>query len=161
MKLYIKLMILLVVLACTAPFMLKRSDGRPWMTVDDLKMPDISMPDFTLPSTSEAEIIDDTTVYKWLDQNGVLHYSDEAGTTSPSETMRLDLKSNTVHFDVQEEFVRGKSESGMVNNEMKSRDPQGSPYTQLPDLIDQAKNVESLLNQRQQLQEQRINGLGN
>jgi hypothetical protein len=48
-KLWIKLMALLVVLALAAPFILKRPDGRPLMTLDRLHLP--SMP--TLPSMAE------------------------------------------------------------------------------------------------------------
>lgn len=150
MKLFIKVMILLVVLACAAPFILKRSDGLPWMSVSDLKAPDISMPDVKpladkISSLSDGkagkESPEPTMVYKWKDKNGVWHFADKESTTSPGEAIKIDAHANLVHIE------RRRSD--------------GNPYQQLPGLIDQAGNVEQALNQHSLKQAQSIEETAN
>ena len=170
MKLFLKIMIFIVVLACAGPFILKRSDGRPWMTFSDLKAPDLSVPDISpltdqvkkLHNTNTDNSADQTIVYKWQDRDGVWHFSDKASTSIPSEEFAIKHNTNMVHMEKQEipgETPRIQADENVVQNETVSLDPKASPYEQLPNLIDQAKNVEKLLDQHQQQQEQVIQQL--
>lgn len=173
MKLFIKFMIFIVVLACAGPFILKRPDGRPWMTISDLKAPDIATPDIS-PLTDQVKKLggsdeenaaaEQTTIFKWQDKDGVWHFSDEASATTPSEEIRINHNANVVHMEKQQtpkEIPVTKSNEQVVQNESKSLDTEVSPYEQLPNLIDKAKNVEKLLDQRQQRQEEILKQLGN
>lgn len=173
MKLFIKFMMFAVVLTCAAPFVLKRSDGTPWLSLTDLKTPDIALPDIS-PLTNqikklgntdpENNNVGQTTVYKWQDKGGVWHFSDKASNASPSEEIKINHNTNLVHLDKQESPVKLDQ---IASDEIISRDEdtplnlEAGPYEQLPDLIDQAKNVENLLNQRQQQQEKILKQLGN
>jgi len=173
MKLFLKFIIFIVVLACAAPFILKRTDGRPWMSFSDLKTPDLSVPDIS-PITDQVRKLhntdsDDvtrhqTTVFKWQDKNGIWHFSDEASTTAESEEIIINHNTNMVHIDTQGTTVEApqtKSDESLVNNNTQALDPDSNPYEQLPGLIDKAKNVEQLLNQRQQQQEKILKQLDN
>jgi len=166
-------MIFIVVLACAGPFILKRSDGRPWMTFSDLKAPDVAVPDIS-PLTDQVKKLSSvdsnnhsaelTTVYKWQDEDGVWHFSDKASTTSPSEEIKINHTTNMVHMEKQDTpkaIPQTQSNENVANNEVKLLDTEASPYEQLPNLIDQAKNVEKLLDKRQKQQEQILKQLGN
>jgi len=53
-KLYYRLLLTLVVLACVLPFIMKDEYGRPMMTVSDLKMPDLKLPSVEMPDVNLA-----------------------------------------------------------------------------------------------------------
>ncbi|MEM7364720.1 MAG: DUF4124 domain-containing protein [Pseudomonadota bacterium] len=61
----LKIIVLLVVAACIAPFFIKGPGGEPLMTVDDWFEP------------SESADQDAVVVYKWQDADGTWHYTDE------------------------------------------------------------------------------------
>ncbi len=67
MKLFVKLMIFMLVLAMVGPFIIKGPDGMPLLTLDDLnlELPSLS---FTKPSPppSEAEVSDGKSPEAWI-----------------------------------------------------------------------------------------------
>lgn len=90
MGLFIKLMMFLVVLALAAPFVMKGPDGRPLMTLDDIKMPDVEVPEVPDSVKNLSDKIPDiknplsgdqpsatqsTRVYSWTDENGQVQFS--------------------------------------------------------------------------------------
>jgi len=78
MGIFIKLLIFLVVLACSAPFFLKGSNGMPLISVDKLKLPELSF-DSLKSKTTQSNSEESLEVYKWRDEKGVIHYSDKKG----------------------------------------------------------------------------------
>ena len=173
MKLYLKFLIFIVVLACAGPFLLKRSDGRPWMTASDLKAPDLAMPD-TSPLTDEIEKLSDpapedaasdhTTVYKWQDENGGWHFSNRADPTHPGEAVKINTNTNTVQMPTPEKHTvdpRPYHSRNIITRETTALDTDASPYGQLPNLINKAKNVGNLLDQHQQQQERILREIDN
>lgn len=84
---FIKLMILIVILACVAPFFIKGPTGEPLMTLEDW-IPD-EMPE--VRSTPE-----ETVVYKWKDENGVWQFTNEPVEGLDVEQMVLDGQINTM-----------------------------------------------------------------
>ncbi len=79
MKFFVKLMITVVVLAVLLPFtFLKGKDGKPLMSLSDLKAPNLSMPKVpdALKSANPANKAGGKDIiYKWKDAKGVLHFS--------------------------------------------------------------------------------------
>jgi hypothetical protein len=63
----LKIMIVIVILACMGPFFIKGPDGDPLMSLDDLMPATDLVPE--APTT--------TTVYKWQDENGKWHFSND------------------------------------------------------------------------------------
>ena len=86
----IKVMIAVAILACIGPFFIKGPDGEPLMTIEDLK------PDFSLPSvTAKLDDRDDggskpVKVYKWQDEEGNWHFSNQPVDAEGAETIELD-----------------------------------------------------------------------
>ncbi len=77
MKIFIKLIVLLTVLACIGPFFLKGPDGRPLLSVEKLKLPDIiAFSDMHKWFSAMGDKKQNVAVYKWVDDKGVTHYSD-------------------------------------------------------------------------------------
>jgi len=173
MKLYMKFLIFMVILACAGPFLLKRSDGSPWMATSDLKAPDLEMPDVS-PLADEIENLsrsmpaDDTanhtTVYKWQDENGGWHFSNQADPAHPGEKININNNINTVQLPAVEkhpEDRRPYHSRNVIENETTALDTGSSPYGQLPELVDKANNAGDLLDQHQKHQEQIIKQLAN
>lgn len=79
----IKIMILVVILACIGPFFIKGPDGEPLMTLEDLGA---SVPEPPMPAAPPEPV----TVYKWQDENGVWQFSNEPVEGENVETMELD-----------------------------------------------------------------------
>ncbi|MDA0790704.1 MAG: hypothetical protein O2780_14750 [Proteobacteria bacterium] len=93
----LKLMVVIVILACAGPFFIKGPDGQPLMTLDDLK-PDITspadlLPDALAPDPAPAE---PTRVYKWQDENGVWQFSNNPADARGAEEVALDGHINTM-----------------------------------------------------------------
>lgn len=86
----IKIIIVVVILACIGPFFIKGPDGEPLMTIADLK------PDFSLPSVSAlSEELDEVSnkpvkVYKWQDEDGNWHFSNKPIDAAGAETIELE-----------------------------------------------------------------------
>jgi hypothetical protein len=87
----LKIIILLGIAACVAPFFIDGPDGQPLMSLDDWQP---EMPSVELPGASdEVEI---TTVYKWQDEDGVWQFSNNPVDAQGAEQMALDGKINTM-----------------------------------------------------------------
>lgn len=158
MKLFIKLIIFILVLGLTAPFILKRPDGSPWMSLESV------LPDFyalfrqgkgTLDKAidktkSKAPTSTKTKVHKWRDKNGVWQYSDTPNPNGNSEEMWVDPNTN---------LVKGTpisaSEPAPKSQQTKNNSPNiPVPITVSPDkvskLMDDAKKIQDLMDQRTQ-----------
>ena len=110
MKLFIKFMLFLLVLAVGAPFLLKDKEGRPLLALEDLRMPQLGTPpvpdevsevvsgvqrklkDLGGQLRGEAENAAGTVVYKWRDAMGEWQFSDAPPPGVPSERIVLQAK---------------------------------------------------------------------
>lgn len=165
MKLFPKLLITALVLAVLAPFtVLKGKDGRPLMSLGNLKMPELSIPDMpeVLPAgkpgaTAAKDASGNDLVYKWTDAEGNLHFSN----TPPGDGSEYSVKG----YDPQMNLIQSvKPKPEPVDNPAVAKaDPQqppqkieiGSPYSpeKIGKLIEDAQNVQQLLNDRIKQQE--------
>ncbi len=84
MKLFVKFMSLALIAAVGGLFFIKGPDGKPLLTLGDLK-PDT-------PRLS-AEPSEPTTVYKWKDENGVWQFSSEPvdGVDAAAQIEKMEL----------------------------------------------------------------------
>ncbi|MCF6325233.1 MAG: hypothetical protein L3J89_13095 [Gammaproteobacteria bacterium] len=166
MKIFLKLLMALVVLAVIAPFYLKNQQGVPLMSLNDIKMPNLSAPAIpdSMKSTisgisskfPSSEIIGDTSekpqikVHKWRDRDGVWHFSniDESRTGSNSTVILLDSGKNTF---TPPPVKQPQQETSRIKNITPNI---LLPLTHGKAAMDQAKQVQKLLEQRSQLQQQ-------
>ncbi len=109
MKLFYKLLMLTVVAAVAAPFILKDGAGRPLMTLDKLHMPEISTPALPGVASTLREVASKlpdmdldkarakVTAYKWQDAEGVWHFSDKPD--GGGEEISIDPDASVMEFD--------------------------------------------------------------
>ena len=93
MKLFVKLMALLLVLALAGPFFIKGPDGKPLITVASLKSSiSAQWKRFTVDTGRSMGIEDagKVDVHRWQDENGNWHFSDEANPEGGSEVIQVD-----------------------------------------------------------------------
>jgi len=119
----------------------------------------------------------DVTVYKWVDENGRTHFGEKPPVGEVAETMELKTNTNVmkavkVPEPEQEEdgfggtvISLGKSSASKSDSEDEDEASDGgleNPYSPegIKNLIDNAKNVSKMMNQRQKQQQNVINGIG-
>lgn len=116
MNIFIKILLLLVVLAIAAPFVLKGPDGQPLMTLDDLHTPDVAIPEVVekLPEVQNPFRGEEpsaggkksarTEIYSWKDAQGNVHYSNKPPATGiEAEKMVVDPNVNVLPLDKADE----------------------------------------------------------
>jgi hypothetical protein len=106
MKLFYKLVIMLLLLTCMAPFFIKGSDNRPLMTLGKLKLVNFSMPQLpslsalklpavsTRGNTAIPAVAEKIKIYKWKDRDGSWHFSDHKNPDGPYEVLYLPAGDN-------------------------------------------------------------------
>ncbi|MEM9171854.1 MAG: DUF4124 domain-containing protein [Pseudomonadota bacterium] len=94
MKLFIKFLALVVVLALAGPFFIKGPDGQPlwsWQqTLEAVKRAPGNAVKQTIPGASEVD------VYRWQDADGQWHYSGEPPEGIQTELLKVDPRTNMV-----------------------------------------------------------------
>ncbi len=171
MKIFLKLLMALVVLAVIAPFYLKNQQGVPLMSFNDIKMPNLSTPAIPesmksavsgisskIPSSNmigSAPEKNEIKVHKWRDRDGVWHFSniDESRTGSNSTVILLDPGKNT--FTPTPAKQSQQATTSMKTSGIENVTPNILlPLTHGKATMDQAKQVQKLLEQRSQMQQQ-------
>jgi hypothetical protein len=167
MKFFVKLIFAALFIAVILPFtILKGPDGRPLMSIGDLKMPNIGLPkDTKLPKLPRAGSPDQDIVYQWHDAEGNLHFTSQPppeGTeysvkgydprTNLIQSVKLEEKPETDQSETETDTEQSNS------NQVKSAPDIGNAYSpeKVEKLINDAKNVEKLLNDRMKQQEASI-----
>jgi hypothetical protein len=166
MKLFVKLIFAALFLAVLLPFtLLKGKDGRPLMSVSDLKMPDISLPkvvsDAKLPKLPGADSSNQDLVYQWRDADGNLNFTSQPPPEGIEYTVKgYDPRTNLIQSVQLEEEPKASESDSEQNDEapVKGTSDIGNPYSpdKIEKLFNDAKNVEKLLNDRMKQQEAMI-----
>lgn len=108
MKLFVKLMIVVLVAGLAGPFLLKRPDGKPWMHVSELG-PDIQVEGTFAQLKLKAyryfnhlrrgagnEQAGKTKVYRWQAEDGSWRFSDQPNPAIKAEVVWLDPDTNLI-----------------------------------------------------------------
>lgn len=166
MKLFAKLMLALLVIALLLPFtVLKNDSGKTLMSFSDFKfkMPDFSMPSFSAPSVSGSNRVDGEDIfYKWHDSDGNVQFTTEPPPEGIEYTIKgYDPNTNVIQAVKLPEQDSGKSPEPGNGKNKDDTEPSltGSPYNpeKIEKLMEDAKNIEKLLNQRFQDQNSALN----
>jgi len=157
MKFFVKLLITALVLAVLLPFtVLKGKDGRPLMSFDQLKVPDLAMPEvpdsLNLPENGQGGNREDI-IYQWRDAKGKLHFT----SAPPAEGIEYTAKGYDPNANLIQsiEVKHEETETTAVEPAINKPSDIGNPYSpkNIQKLIDDAKNVQSLMNERMKQQE--------
>ncbi len=159
MSLAIKFFCFLLVLGFAGLFVLKKPDGTPWLSLDGL-IPDLSIGSIkdTIDDAMPEQVLggnDSVPVYRWKDAEGNWQFSDAppANTTTAAEQVMV---STDVNRDLAPVFTPSPVEVATPKKSGKAiliKDRSLSPTTISPDkistLVDDAKNVQNLVDDRQ------------
>jgi len=161
MKIFIKLLILLLILACATPFFIRGPNGQPLMSLNKLKFPELpSVASIKSKSglfnstekSSQAKNKGDIEVYKWRDEKGVVHYSDRQG--SDKKGKLTEIKGISILPSAAVSTVDKTEERSL-----SVPSPTTIPLANIPKLIEDAKQVEQVLQQRKQHQDEILDQL--
>jgi hypothetical protein len=161
-KLYYRFLLTIIVLACAMPFVMRGRDGRPLMALSDLKMPALHVPGKDSMERLVGTVRDNTplqdngavvTVFRWQDDQGIWHFSDDANPDGQSEIIdvRIDHRVSQVNTSTANENQPVKQAGVELDTLLQ---PGAIPLLNAGKTLEQARNVESLLQQRYQQQEQ-------
>jgi len=170
MGLIIKLICFVLVLGVAGLFFIKKPDGNPWLSIDEL-IPDTSsikrsisdaMPDQVVGGTDGSFLDDKVSVYKWKDAEGNWQFSDKppAG---------IDAKQVLVGTDVNRDLAplppptrTPASPAPQSGKAMLIKDGGFSPTTISSDkvskLVDDANGVQELMDNRKKELDSAIDG---
>ncbi|MEO1581818.1 MAG: DUF4124 domain-containing protein [Pseudomonadota bacterium] len=151
MKLFVKLMVFVVVLALAGPFFLRGPDGQAFW-----KLPTKTADFNALARRAVPEPLKDTTVevYKWQDTNGQWHYGEAPPDSGEFNLMEIDTSINAVEVEPPVSFALEAPEADPLAGENVMPSPHISPLIPLPDpeatrqLLDDVKAIQELADDR-------------
>lgn len=168
MKLFVKLMLALLVLALALPFtFLKDDHGNSLMSFSDFSMPDFKIPDFPdvpsgkslVPSVNGAAGMD--VFYKWHDAEGNVHFTTEPPADGVDYTVKeFDPDANVIQaVKLPDPDLKTTPEKPAAQGEVSLENGQPKVYDadQIKKLFEDTKNIEKLLQQRMDNQNSAIN----
>ncbi|MCG7532336.1 polymorphic toxin type 28 domain-containing protein [Psychrobium sp. MM17-31] len=164
MKLFIKLMLALVIIAVGGLFILKKPDGTPWLNINDFTPSTSPLENITKQfesslndaQQSAAELIGDKSVenkpviYRWKNQDGNWQMSDLPPTDgTPFETVHVEQSGNIIDLSAgSSQVVENNKPSVITNYSLMIPTPTTTSSQQTKKLIEDAKNIQSLLDKR-------------
>lgn len=183
MKLFIKLLLFLLVLGIAGPFIIKKPDGRPLLTLNDIKSntgeflqsfrqmsalltslikPAASSATSQTSNDSSKENTNLTRVHKWRDKEGQWQFSDQAPENTYSETITINPNQNIINLKTMpltQEHVESSAISNGASDLSKTTDspmliPGIPTLNEAKKTIESAKMVQDLVNSRAQELEQ-------
>ena len=188
MKLYIKVLLFLLILGVAMPFILKRPDGRPLMTISDLASQDSGGIGSALSTfknlfktsqlpTSDSIISkanklgnaedDFTQVHKWLGEKGQWHFSDQKPDSAKTELLRINPNQNILQLNdlkrlkaLQNKHAAEQQTTPASNTQVPTDMVPGMPTIgQAKKAIEQAQGIQELLNERMKKNEALLDNL--
>lgn len=159
MKLYYKLLLFVLVAAIAAPFVLRDRDGRPLMSIHDLRMPEIALPDTSglkdavraatdSVATASDEVRANTgaktsaKIYKWQDEEGGWHFSNNAPGEHRATEIAVDTSVNVMHMEST------ASTPDQVSHATSKDAGADSPVTRIPSLLPLSQTAEVMQDAR-------------
>lgn len=195
MKLFVKFLFFLVVLALAGPFIMRGPDGKPLMSLKDLSLPEVSMPvpqtppekltgkeedawiawskDKPEPKGPKVYIIDPQAkeppkaragvYYRWKDSNGIWQFSNLPNPDTPNIVIETNPNENVLQSlssdKIDTALGRVKEIEPMAVADADEEEDSGLdiplpttiPITEVPELINQAKAVQEIMNKRTEM----------
>ena len=133
------------------------------MTVSELKMPSLKLPGSTtlddlLPtskvSSTSPQSKSGVTVYKWQDDQGIWHFSNKDNRDGDSITMVIDANRNVTSMP---RAVKPVAATGVPMSRAEALLAEPLPILHAGEVLQEARNVENILQQRYQRQERALN----
>ncbi len=160
MKLFVKLLILVLLLASVGPFFLKGPDGEPYWSYREVlqaaraKLGRLTSAPASLPSPKALQPGDDVTVYRWQDASGEWHFAGEPPAGVSFDELKIDPDTNAIQMERAEPpaaAAAAEPTAGPAAAAAPASDPYLGP---LPDpeatrqLIEDARALQELADER-------------
>jgi hypothetical protein len=157
MKRPIFIMCVLVAIAFAGPILLKKPDGSAFI---DSPM-DFLSTNSTGSKNNEPSNITHQSFYKWQDDDGTWHYSDQPQAGKNIETVTVNTNTNLIQGLRREKskelaVIEKKSESKIESLAMPL--PMTVPIEKISKMLQNANNIQQLMDDRNQQIEQVIQG---
>lgn len=157
MKLFVKLMIFVVILALAGPFFIKGPDGKPMWQVSEVRSSiqlgwDRLQRKFagSIDAADKLPGMDaSVTVHRWQDETGQWHYTQEAPEGIVSDTLLIDPKTNLISLPALPEPLPLAAEA----DQPAAAEPVQGPVPsieQTRQLIEDAKALQGQVDERDQ-----------
>ncbi len=170
MKLLLKLLLVLPLLAVALPFLIKGPSGRPLLSFDSFQAPRTIVPELpeikgvlekardSLADLAPEKPAKATRVYKWRDANGTLSFSDRPNPNGSSEQVLVNSNVNILPSSPAKMGNQQNAENeGVVSclhmENLQLPSPTSIPLKQIPQLIKDAKAVSELAGQQKQIRQ--------
>lgn len=146
MKLTTKLLMLGLVGVAAAPFILKKPNGTPWLTLEEVTSAAKKAADQAVPRPPKE-------MYRWQDSTGKWHYSDKPSEQFQSKQVQLNTAFNEMK---QIDLPEGFGEEKKPENSRFDPTSGGSglplttaPLEKVPEMMKEIERVQDKLDQRQ------------
>ena len=147
MKRPIFIMLVLVAIAFAGPMVLKKPDGTPF-----LESPwDLFSVDSKVPSSIGSGINSSQSFYKWQDENGTWHYSDQPQEGQNIETVTVNTNANLIQgLRVEkEEIIEGPTNEIDVQKDSASMPlPMTVPFEEVSKMLEDVSNLQQVMDDR-------------
>tara|TARA_B100001063_G_C16719792_1_gene532864 strand:+ start:934 stop:1410 length:477 start_codon:yes stop_codon:yes gene_type:complete len=147
MKRPIFIMLVLVAIAFAGPMVLKKPDGTPF-----LESPwDLFSVDSKVPSSIGSGINSSQSFYKWQDENGTWHYSDQPQEGQNIETVTVNTNANLIQgLRVEkEEVIEGPTNEIDVQKDSASMPlPMTVPFEEVSKMLEDVSNLQQVMDDR-------------
>jgi len=174
MKLFFRLMIFVILLVFASLFFIKGSDNKPILSLDSFRKANISMPSSesvedikqdlaekikkaadTLPIDKDKTV----TIYKWKDSKGNWTYSDHPNTGGGYDKVVIKPYGNVLHFEEPRDDISTQPLMDTSEDQDRSLNiplPTSIPPGDIPELIEDAKGVQKILDADARQKEQAV-----
>ncbi len=140
-------MLVLVAIAFAGPMVLKKPDGTPF-----LESPwDLFSVDSKVPSSIGSGINSSQSFYKWQDENGTWHYSDQPQEGQNIETVTVNTNANLIQgLRVEkEEVIEGPTNEIDVQKDSASMPlPMTVPFEEVSKMLEDVSNLQQVMDDR-------------
>ena len=140
MSLFYKLIILGLILALAAPFIMKKPDGTPFMTWQQL-----------MPDTIQSAVKKDTKLYRWKDDKGHWQYTDTPPENNQAEQIAVKTTINSMKtIELPEGYQPQKEEPENQPGQNSGLSlPTTAPLTEVPKLLEDIDGIQEKYDARQ------------
>ena len=157
MRLFTKLIVLVVIAALAGPFFIKGPDGRPLWTINDVKASIVGKwlglkndLEQGFDSVGVDAMSDDVTVYRWQDESGQWHFAAEPPPGVTADSFVIDPDTNMISLPAlpaAAEEVAAEAEGEAT--EIKTQVPEAYPDAEATkQLIEDVRNLQNVVDER-------------
>ncbi len=165
MKIFYYLAIGLLILSCAGLFVLKRPDGGAWLNLADIITPiktkvqmlqsDVANKIRKSTSSVGEQQPETVEVFRWQDEKGEWHFSDKIGSnikgsdknSASSNVQKIAIKTTNL-MSIKVEQDNSKPIEKEHSAQSSANKPLQSSLSKIPTLIDDAQNVQTLMDER-------------